>query len=268
MTESKRGFLGNPLGRAAFIGALHLLPLPGSAGWTGNMQPIVDLCLREAEQYMAAGADGLIIENTHDTPYLRQEADASTIAAMAVICGKLRAAFPAVPIGIQILAAADIAALDTAIACDLDFIRAEGFGYAHIADEGLIQGNAGRLIRRRAHLHANHIEIWTDIKKKHGSHALTADLSLREMAKGVQYFQADGIIVTGGTTGEPPSLQDLAAVSDLPMRLAVGSGTTLDNIALFAEHAEALIVGSACKVGGDWKGVVDQARVKALVSLL
>ncbi len=46
----------------------------------------------------------------------------------------------------------------------------------------LIEADAGLLMRRRAHLGAGHIEVWADVKKKHSSHALTADLTLREIA--------------------------------------------------------------------------------------
>lgn len=251
-----------------FVGCLHLLPLPGSAGWAGNMPEIIDICLKEAGQYLDNGADALLIENTHDTPYLRQEAEPGTIAAMASVATFLRKAYPEIPIGIQLLAAGDMAALDIAIVCDLDFIRAEGFAYAHIADEGIIQGNAARLLRRRAHLQANKVRIFTDIKKKHSAHAITADVDLLEMAKGVLFCKADGLIVTGNTTGEPPDAASLEAVSGLDTLLAVGSGVTPENIRQFAQYADYLIVGSACKSEGDWRNSVVSDRVKALTDLL
>ena len=261
----KRGFLQNKNNTCQFIGCLHLLPLPGSPQWGGTLQPVIEQCLREADTYMSHAADGLLIENTHDVPYLKAEAEAGTVAAMAAVATTVRKHYPATPIGIQVLAAADIAALDIAIACDLDFIRAEGFSYAHVADEGIIEGNAGRILRRRSHLNANHIEIFTDIKKKHAAHSITGDLSLLEFAKGVLFCNADGIIVTGNTTGEPPELGSLKEVSGLDMRLAVGSGVTMENIDSFAQVADLLIVGSACKVDGDWRNEVDPQRVEDLI---
>lgn len=49
----------------------------------------------------------------------------------------------------------------------LDFIRAEGFVFSHVADEGLMNACAGELLRYRKHIGAEHIQIFTDIKKKH-----------------------------------------------------------------------------------------------------
>src|SRR5688572_13402670 len=53
------------------------------------------------------------------------------------------------PVGIQILAGANIEAMAVAHAAGLDFIRAEGYAYAHVADEGLIQASAAQLLRYR-----------------------------------------------------------------------------------------------------------------------
>ncbi len=251
----------------SFIGALHLLPLPGSAGWAGSMRTVVDRCLKEAEVYSENGADGLIIENTHDTPYLRKNVDPGTIAGCAVAAAAVRERFD-LPVGIQVLAAANLAALEVAATCDLDFVRAEGFAFAHVADEGIIEGDAGELLRRRAHLGCTEIEVWADAKKKHSSHAITADLSIEEIAKGYLYFEADRVIVTGGHTGEAPLLEDVQAVSRSGARTVIGSGIALENIVELARAADALIVGSSCKTDGNWKSPLEASRVRALTDAM
>lgn len=255
------------VGRARLIACLHLLPLPGSPGWGGSMKPVVDRALREAEIFAAAGADGMILENTHDVPYLKRPVEAGTVAAMALAAGEVRRRID-LPLGVQVLAGANQAALDIAVTCDLDFIRVEGFAWAHVADEGLIEGDAGALLRRRAHLGATHVEVWADIKKKHSSHAITGDLSLRDMAEGALFYRADGVIVTGGMTGKPASLPELESIADLPIRRIVGSGVDAGNIREFARAADVLIVGSALKRGGDWREPVEPARVEELVGIL
>jgi predicted TIM-barrel enzyme len=67
----------------------------------------------------------------------------------------------------QILAGSNKEALATALASNLQFIRCEGFVFSHIADEGFIDGCAGELLRYRKYIGAEHIQIFTDIKKKH-----------------------------------------------------------------------------------------------------
>lgn len=253
--------------RAQLIGCLHLLPLPGSPGWGGRLAPILDRALAELDIYRAAGVGGVLLENTWDIPYPKRSAEPGAVAAMAVVAAEVRRRY-AGPIGIQVLAGANLAALDLALTCDLDFIRVEGFAYAHVADEGLIEADAAAVMRRRAHLGAGHIEVWADIRKKHASHALTADLSLRDIAEGTAYFGADGVVVTGALTGKPASPADLDALAGLPLRRAVGSGVTATNVAEYAGRADALIVGSDFKTDGDWKGAVEPARVQALVAAL
>lgn len=249
------------------IACLHLLPLPGSPGWGGDMGAVLTRALDEAEIFAAAGVTGMILENTHDIPYLNRPREAATVAAMAVVATEVRRRYPHA-LGIQVLAGANQAALDIALTCDLDFIRVEGFAYAHVADEGLMEADAGTLMRRRAHLGATHIEVWADIKKKHSAHALTADLSLRDIAEGALYYGAEGVIVTGGMTGRPASLIELDSIADLTLRRVVGSGVTATNLTEYARRADALIVGSDLKEGGDWRGAVVPGRVQEMVRLL
>lgn len=254
-------------GRAHLIACIHLLPLPGSPGWGGRIAPVLERAFEEAEIYDEAGVDGLIVENTHDVPYLKRQAEPGTVAAMAVVTAELRRCFDR-PLGVQVLAGANQAALEIAATCDLDFIRVEGFAYAHVADEGWIEADAGSLMRRRAHLGAHGIEVWADIKKKHSAHAVTGDLTLRDVAEGALYYGADGVIVTGAATGKAAAAADLDAIADLPLRRIVGSGVTPANLAEFAHRADLLIVGSAFKSGGDWRGPVEAPRVTAFVQAL
>lgn len=67
----------------------------------------------------------------------------------------------------QILAGGNKEALAVALAANLDFIRAEGFVFSHMADEGFTDACAGTLLRYRKTIDADNILIFTDIKKKH-----------------------------------------------------------------------------------------------------
>ena len=49
----------------------------------------------------------------------------------------------------------------------LNFIRAEGWVFAHIGDEGYTESCAAEMTRYRRALSAEDILIFTDIKKKH-----------------------------------------------------------------------------------------------------
>jgi predicted TIM-barrel enzyme len=67
----------------------------------------------------------------------------------------------------QVLAGGNKEALSVALAAGLQFIRAEGFVFSHVADEGFTDAMAGSLLRYRTNIRADSILIFTDIKKKH-----------------------------------------------------------------------------------------------------
>lgn len=250
--------------RPLLIGVIHVGALPGSPRWAGDMEALRASAMQDAWAYFQGGVDALIVENMHDLPYLRGYVHPETTAAMAVVARAVKETVPELRVGVQVLAAANREALGVAIAAGLDFLRVEAFSYAHVADEGLLQASAGELVRARAYLKAEHIEIITDIKKKHSSHAITDDLTIEDVAHGTEFCGADGVIVTGLATGKAPLPGVVASVRracSLPV--LVGSGVTPENVSLF-EEVDGLIVGSYCKEEGDWRRAVDAHRVRAL----
>ena len=129
------------------------------------------------------------------------------VAAMTAVGLAVRAAVD-LPMGVQILAGANRAALAVAHAVGGVFIRAEGFVFASVADEGILEeADAGPLLRFRRTIDAGHVKILVDVKKKHSAHAITADVSVAEMTKAADFFGADGIVITGIATGQPIRLR-------------------------------------------------------------
>lgn len=247
---------------------IHVDALPGTPQHRFSPQQIIDRAASEAEIYRHAGVDALAIENMHDVPYLNRHAGPEITAMMTAI-GREVKKVSGLPCGIQILAGANKAALAVALAAGLDFVRAEGFVFSHIADEGLMNSDAGELLRYRRHIGAEHIAILTDIKKKHSAHTLTADVSLAETAKAAQFFLSDGVIITGIATGERADFQEIQAVkAAVNIPVWTGSGVTLDNLDDYASICDGLIVGSYFKRGGYWTGEVDPEKVKRLVDRL
>ncbi|MCA9291061.1 MAG: BtpA/SgcQ family protein [Phycisphaerales bacterium] len=248
------------------IGMVHVGALPGTPRATHAMADLVRTAVIEARTLVDAGFPAVLIENMHDAPYLRRTVGPEIVAGMTRIGAAVREAVD-VPLGVQILAGDNRAALATALAVGATFIRAEGFVFASIADEGLLdEADAGPLLRYRRAIGAGDVRILADIKKKHSSHAVTADVDLAETAAAAAFCGADGVIVTGVATGRPTDPNDLRAVRlayDGP--LLVGSGVTPATVGPLLAHADALIVGSACKIDGRWTNPVDPARARAIV---
>ena len=243
------------------VGMVHLEPLPGSPGWKGDLNEIEARAIQDSEALIAAGCEALIVENMGDRPYLNGSVYPETAAAMTRIVREIVRLGS--PVGVQVLAGANHQALAIAFATGASFIRVEGFAYGHVADEGWMNACAAELLRVRANLGSS-ISVWADVQKKHASHAMTADLSLEELAHGAAFSGADVLIVTGARTGSSTSLEDLQAAALAGLPVAVGSGVTPKDAGLLSKYASALIVGSYCKRNGDWRNPVDPQRVREL----
>ena len=248
------------------IAMIHVGALPGTPAGGRPLRVIEAQALREVKLYRDAGVDGLILENMHDTPYLRGRVGPEIVAAMTVVARAVKDA-TGLPCGVQVLAAANREALAVALAAGLDFIRAEGFAFAHVADEGIIDSSAAELLRYRRAIGAERVQVWADVKKKHSAHAITADVGIGETAHAVEFMRGDAVIVTGAVTGDAPKPDDVREVkraTKLPVYL--GSGVTAANVGKFLGEADGFIVGSEFKTGGHWSGAVDAKRVKRFMA--
>src|SRR5262244_1263100 len=252
-----RGIIESLFGvKRALIGVVHLQALPGSPANELDVAAIKSIAVDEAVIYKAAGFHGILIENTHDRPYLKASAGPEIVAAMSVVGSEVRKAVE-LPLGVQVLAGANSSALAVALACDASFVRVEGFVFAHVADEGFIESSAGPLLRYRRAIGADHIRVFADIKKKHSSHAITSDVDIAETAKAAQFFSVDGVIVSGIATGQPADADEVTTVAEaVSVPTLVGSGVTAENINTFSK-ADAFIVGSSIKKDGLWSNPID-----------
>lgn len=250
----------------ALIGMVHVAALPGTPKHRLSVREIAQQAVAEAKLLASAGFDALLVENMHDVPYLRREVGPEIVAAMTEITCRVHNNVD-VPVGVQILAGDNKAALAVAHAAGAQFIRAEGFIFASVADEGIIaEADAGPLLRFRRNIGAENVRILADLKKKHSSHAITADVDVSEMARAAEFFGADGAIITGLATGQPIRIDDLGTArvaTKLP--LIVGSGVTPESVEQLFAYADALIVGSWYKRDGVWSNEVDENRARELV---
>lgn len=247
------------------IGVIHVGALPGTPRSSQTVSELITSARNEAKLYSESGVDGVIIENMHDVPYLRGEVGPEIVAGMTAIAAEVKREC-VLPAGVQLLAGANIEAMAVAHAADLDFIRAEGYAYAHVADEGLIQASAAKLLRYRKMIAATRVQVWADVKKKHAAHAITADVSLGETAETIEFMGADCVIVTGSATGKPPNVADVQeAKSHCHLPVFLGSGITENNVAEFYDSADGFIIGTAFKLDGLWFNTVDPARVTSFV---
>jgi uncharacterized protein len=247
------------------IAMIHIDALPGTPKYNGDIKSIINKAKSEAVLYKDAGIDVLMIENMHDVPYLNRTAGPEITAIMSILLYEVKN-ISGLPSGIQVLAGANKQALGAALAAGADFIRAEGFVYAHVADEGFFNSDAGEILRFRKQIGAEGVSIFTDIKKKHSSHSITDDTDITDTAKAAEFFLSDGVIITGSATGKEPSLEEIRQVKEaINIPILAGSGITIDNVREYNNYCDALIIGSYFKTDGKWQNPVEIKRVKEFV---
>ncbi len=251
--------------KSTVIGMIHTLASPGTPKYGGSVDQIIETALKEASIYKKAGIDALGLENMHDIPYLKAGVGPEVTATMAQVASVVKKE-TGLTCGIQILAAANKEALAVALSANLDFIRVEGFVFGHVADEGIIESCAGELLRYRKIIGADNISIFTDIKKKHSSHAITADVDIAETAHAAEFFMSDGLIITGPSTGTITDVAEIESVKkSCKCPVLVGSGVNIDNIESYVKSCDGMIVGSYFKEEGFWENELSYDRVASLM---
>lgn len=250
------------------IGVIHARPLPGSPAYEGEpVQAIYDHAVEEGRRYAAGGFDGLIVENHGDIPFAKPAAlGPETAATMAVMTARVREA-TGLPVGVNVLANAVVQALAVAKAAGAAFVRVNQWANAYVANEGLLEGEAAAAMRYRTWLHAQEVRVFADTHVKHGAHAITADRSLEELTRDLEWSGADAVIATGQRTGDAAKLDELdrvRAATHLP--LLVGSGVTPGNVGDILKAANGVIIASALKRDGVWWNEVDPDRVAAFAA--
>lgn len=251
-----------------FLAAMiAVLPLPGSPLYDGDDQRVIDQALEDLDIYKKSGVDSILLENDHDLPYIQPPLDEKAIVLMTEISKEARKRFTG-PIGIQMLEAANITSLEIAAEADLDYIRVEAFVFAHVGGSGIINGSAGKILRRRNELKAEHIKVFADVKKKHGSHSLTIDLDIKDEIMQAEFFLADGVIVTSQFTGLHPDKNDLIkAKGATKLPVLIGSGMNVNNITDYLPLADGFIVGSYFRKDGKFLEKLEPERLHRFMEL-
>jgi membrane complex biogenesis BtpA family protein len=246
------------------IAPVALLPLPGSPGYGGRFEEVLETALEDARLLESGGVDGLSLENLGDAPYFKSEVPPETVAAMTRVLVELRRR-TALPIGVNVLRNAGRASLAVAQTGGGSFIRVNVLTEASVTDQGIVEGIAAELMRARRLMGAEGIAVFADVHVKHAAPLLQRPI--RESALDlVERGLADVLVVSGSRTGQPPSVDDLRSVRDVAS-VVIGSGVTAGNAEQLLPAADGAIVATAFRVDGDVRKRVDPERVARIVSI-
>jgi len=249
------------------IGMVHLLPLPGSPGYGGDMASVHAAAEQDAAALVSSGAAAVMVENFGDAPFYPGRVPAITIAAMAAVLQNL-VQTTRLPVGVNVLRNDGVAALSIAEATGARFIRVNVLSGAVIADQGLITAEAHDILRLRRHLSSD-VKIFADVRVKHASPLGDVPL-VREAEDLLQRAHADAIICTGSASGAEIEFADLIRLrNEFPdAALVAGSGVNPGNAEKIFQLADAAIVGTALKYEGKISNRIDPKKVQELLRIV
>ncbi|MEL7503547.1 MAG: BtpA/SgcQ family protein [Cyanobacteria bacterium J06554_6] len=249
------------------IGVIHLLPLPGSARWQGDLSVVMERAIQEATALASGGADAIIVENFFDVPFAKDRVDPAVVSAASLVIERL-SHLVTLPIGVNLLRNDAHSALAVAACTGAQFIRVNVLTGIMATDQGLIEGQAHELMRYRRLLGCD-VKVFADVLVKHAVPLGTPNLTTA-VQETLHRGLADGVIVSGWATGSPPQVDELAlakaAAGDAPV--LIGSGATPDNIGELMRSADGVIVSSALKRRGQIEQPIDPSRVRQFVTAM
>ncbi len=250
-------------GRPCLIGAVHLMPLPGSPRWGGSMRQVEQRALEDAHAFVEGGADAILVENFGDVPFRKGRVEPWVVAAMTVVVRSLQSSVPA-PLGVSVLRNDARAALGVCAATGATFVRVNVLCGAAVTDQGLLEGEADELMRARRVLSAR-VTVMADFRVKHAEQLVKRDV-VHEVRELVERGLADALVVTGKATGVAPSIKEVeevaTAAGETPV--LVGSGVDPRVLGAVLPHIRGVIAATWVKN----EGRVDPRRVRRLARLL
>ncbi|MEL7038120.1 MAG: BtpA/SgcQ family protein [Cyanobacteria bacterium J06592_8] len=249
------------------IGVVHLLPLPTSPRWGGNLKTVMDRAEQEATALASGGVNGIIVENFFDAPFAKNQVNPAIVSAMTLIVHRLMN-LVTIPIGLNVLRNDSESAMAIASCVGAQFIRVNVLNGVMATDQGLIEGNAHRLLRYRRELDSD-VKILADVLVKHATPLGSTQLSA-VVKETIERALADGVILSGVATGSPPSWEDLKIAREAAGQTPVfiGSGANWENIPKLIEFADGVIVSSSLKRHGRIDQPIDPSRVRQFVEVM
>ena len=247
------------------IGMVHLLPLPGSPNYEGDLQKVYEAGLKDLRALEKGGAGALIIENFGDVPYAAENELINKIA-FATMVSLLRKETN-LPVGINYQFNDTETEWAVGYCCDVDFIRCEVFAENRMGPNGVFIAAGPKMMRMKAHYNKD-IMILCDLNVKH-TFAMAEqplDFTIESIVEG----GGDGIIVTGITTGVNPSVDDVVMVSKHAEGLPVflGSGINNKNVNEYLPYINGAIVGSSLKKDHKVNNPVDEDNVREFMAAI
>lgn len=257
----------------------------------GFVKMLINKALNEVDIYYRNGITCIEIENVGAPYFIGNEIPLEDLFIIHLVAKSIRAYFPQIKMGIQVLSCGELEALPIAICCGAFFVRSEASVFIGLRPEGetFNRGNMAKFYYLRNYLTTkNGAELaenrylpalWCDFQKKH-THFENELNDLSVWLNNILFQKLEGIIITGNETGSNVKEEDLKVAKDailqtrekinqlagnsviLNLPLVTGSGS---NIEMYKKYADYMIIGTTFKKNQYWENEVEESAVIDLV---
>lgn len=233
------------------VAVIHAAPSPGMPGAAG-VRASVDRAVAEARMLIGLGVDGLLVENTHDAPFVVEaEIGHEVVAYLTRVAAAIKRHAGRVPVGVRVIEGSGHVAIAVAHGAGCDFVRAAGW-----AEDGAA---AGRVHRYAHAIGADALPIFADIRP--------ADAEAAErLVAAAEAARPAALVVLGPRARQPPVAGVvLAAARAATLPVFCGGGFHAGNLASVLADVDGFFVGGGIKEDGRWQAPVCEPRVHALI---
>jgi uncharacterized protein len=237
------------------IGALHFSPMIGYKGFE-NYDKILEKAKIDLKAFEEGGIGALILENNYNFPHQTTDETKEAVEMMTYLVKDLMKDSE-LSFGISVLFNDYKSALKIAHETGGDFVRVPAFVDDIRTSYGEIYSDSKDVIETRKNLGAEDVKIYADIQVKHAE-MIDKEKTIEESALEAIAQGADGLIVTGRITGDPPKLYELKETNSLTnIPIIIGSGATAENIKSLFCYSNGVIVSTSLKKGDAIEGEVN-----------
>lgn len=258
------------------IGALHFSPMIGYQGYS-SYDCILNKAKIDLEAFEKGGIDAVILENNYNFPHQPTKETNEAVEMMTSLVKDL-VRNSNLPFGISVLFNDYKSALKIAQETGGKFVRVPAFVDSIRTIFGEIYAEPEKVIETRRNLCAQDIKIYADIQVKHAE-MLDPSKTIEQSTLEAVARSADGLIITGKITGDPPKIDDLKRSKkyNLSLPIIIGSGADKDNIRELFDYSDAVILSTSLKESNQMEGErnikpfeykIDEIKVREFVDLV
>ena len=253
----------------AIIGLCHLKALPNDPWYDekAGMEGVFQAALADVIALQNGGIDGIQFTNEFSIPYVcNTKIDPSTVAAMAVIIGRLRP-YLKVPFGANVIGDTE-ATIGLCAAVGASWTRGSYNG-AWATNEGVLNSDCYNVYRLRHNLHVDNLKLVHYVVPE--SSKDVADRDPVTILK-AHYFlnKPDALGICGLVAGQKVDVELLSRFRNAypDAVLFAVTGVNKDNVEEIMSIADAAFVGSSLKVDRVFENPVDENNVRELMNAM